>query len=195
MSQCVGRRLPSDTGRFEKTEEARLFRQKLMQRPLALRCGTCYIQPHELHSVVLQYLDGPVDSPSHTAFISGRSCCAPGVSAHYCSCAVVERARSLQGSHTPWLETSVCVTAVLWIACSAEGFTNPLATTHLDCKEVDIKSTPIRFLCLVGCSCAATAEARSVTWTQWQERQRALEPHPTVQLACQRTLLIPLRSC
>ena len=50
---------------LKNTVECRLFRQKLLQRPLALRCGTRYIQPHELHHVVVQYLDGPVDSLSH----------------------------------------------------------------------------------------------------------------------------------
>ena len=53
-------------GGLKKTDEARRFRQKLMKRPLALRCGTSYIQPHELHTVVERYLDGPVDSPSHS---------------------------------------------------------------------------------------------------------------------------------
>ncbi len=54
-------------GGLKKTDEARRFRQKLMKRPLALRCGTNYIQPHELHTVVERCL-------------------------HYCSYAVVERA-------------------------------------------------------------------------------------------------------
>ena len=50
-------------GGLKNTVESRRFRQKLLQRPLALRCGTRYVQPHELHRVVALYLDGPVDSP------------------------------------------------------------------------------------------------------------------------------------
>ena len=46
-------------GGLKKTVECRMFRQKLLQRPLALRCGTEYVQPHELHGIVSQYLDGP----------------------------------------------------------------------------------------------------------------------------------------
>ena len=50
---------------LKNTEECRLFPQKLLQSPLALRCSTLYVQPHEFHQVVSQYLDGPCDSPSH----------------------------------------------------------------------------------------------------------------------------------
>ena len=52
-------------GGLKNTVECRLFRQKLLQRPLALRCGTVYIQPHEMYRVVCRYLDGPWGSPSH----------------------------------------------------------------------------------------------------------------------------------
>ena len=52
-------------GGLKNTVECRLFRQKLLQRPLALRCGTEYVQPHEMCRIVDRYLDGPCDSPSH----------------------------------------------------------------------------------------------------------------------------------
>ena len=52
-------------GGLKNTVECRLFRQKLLQRPLALRCGTTYIQPHEMYRIVCRYLDGPWGSPSH----------------------------------------------------------------------------------------------------------------------------------
>ena len=52
-------------GGLKNTVECRMFRQKLLQRPLALGCGTEYVQPHELHRILSQYLDGPCDSPSH----------------------------------------------------------------------------------------------------------------------------------
>ena len=51
-------------GGLRNTVECRLFRQKLLQRPLA-RCGTEYVQPHEMCRVVERHLDGPCDSPSH----------------------------------------------------------------------------------------------------------------------------------
>ena len=52
-------------GGLKNTVECRLFRQKLLQRPLALRCGTEYVQPHEMCRIVDRYLDGLCDSPSH----------------------------------------------------------------------------------------------------------------------------------
>ena len=52
-------------GGLKNTVECRLFRQKFLQRPLALRCGTTYIQPHEMYRIVCRYLDGPWGSPSH----------------------------------------------------------------------------------------------------------------------------------
>ena len=51
--------------RIEEDGGITAFSPETHAAPFALRCGTRYIQPHELHSVVLQYLDGPVDSPSH----------------------------------------------------------------------------------------------------------------------------------
>ena len=36
-----------------------------LTRPLALRCGTTYVQPHELKGIIGAHLDGPVGSPSH----------------------------------------------------------------------------------------------------------------------------------
>ena len=59
--------LPGDhrqtPGGLKNTVECRLFRQKLLQRPLTLRCGTKYVQPHEMCRIVNRYLDGPWDSP------------------------------------------------------------------------------------------------------------------------------------
>ena len=46
-------------GCLKNTVERRLFRQELLQRPLALRCGTEYVQPHEMYWIVSRYLDGP----------------------------------------------------------------------------------------------------------------------------------------
>ena len=37
---------------LKNTVECRMFRQKLLQRPFALRCGTEYVQPHELQRIV-----------------------------------------------------------------------------------------------------------------------------------------------
>ena len=50
---------------LKNTVECRLFRQTLPQRPLALRCGTNYIQPSEMYRIICRYLDGPWGSPSH----------------------------------------------------------------------------------------------------------------------------------
>ena len=43
-------------GGLRKTDEARAFRRKLMQRPIALRGDTNFIQPHMLGAVVLPYV-------------------------------------------------------------------------------------------------------------------------------------------
>ena len=51
-------------GGLKNTVECRLFRQKLLQRPLALRCGTEYVQPHEMHQIVSRYLDISGPTPS-----------------------------------------------------------------------------------------------------------------------------------
>ena len=119
-------------GGLKKTEEPRLFRQKLMQRPLALRCGTRYIQPHELHSVVLQYLDGPVDSPSHNLRLLLDDPSVPQESQHIT--AVTQLWSELLGTTDVWLDTSVCATslAILWLAMRGEGISSPVAET-LDC--------------------------------------------------------------
>ena len=39
-------------GGLKNTVECRLFRQKLLQRPLALRCRTEYVQPHEKNQII-----------------------------------------------------------------------------------------------------------------------------------------------
>ena len=36
---------------LHQTEEAKMFRRKLLKRPLALRCPTEYIQPHGLADI------------------------------------------------------------------------------------------------------------------------------------------------
>ena len=119
-------------GGLKKTEESRLFRQKLMQRPLALRCGTRYIQPHELHSVVLQCLDGPVDSPSHNLRLLLADPTVPQESQHIT--AVTQLWSELLGTTDVWLDTSVCATslAILWLTMRGEGISSPVADT-LDC--------------------------------------------------------------
>ena len=125
-------------GGLKKTEEARLFRQKLMQRPLALRCGTRYIQPHELHSVVLPYLDGPVDSPSHNLRLLLADPTVPQESQHIT--AVTQLWSELLGTANVWLDTSVCATslAILWLAkASLHQLLKPL-TVQLVCRATEL---------------------------------------------------------
>ena len=119
-------------GGLKKTDEARRFRQKLMKRPLALRCGTCYTQPHELHTVVERYLDGPVDSPSHSLCRLLSDEVSPMESRHIT--AVTQLWSELLGTSDIWLDTSVCVSAfaILWLAMRGEGVTDPVAAT-LEC--------------------------------------------------------------
>ena len=69
-------------GGLKNTVESRRFRQKLLQHPLALKSGTQYVQPHELHQVVGQYLDGPVDSPSYKIKLLLEDPCEPHESEH-----------------------------------------------------------------------------------------------------------------
>ena len=104
------------SGDLKNTAEPRLFRQKLLQRPLALRYGTRYVQPHELHSVVVQYLDGPVDSPSHKLRLLLEDPCQPQDSEHIT--AVTQLWSELLGNQDIWLDTTLCATslAVLWLA-------------------------------------------------------------------------------
>ena len=45
-------------GGLRKSEEARMFRRKLMRRPIALRGDTNFISPHMLGAVVLPYVQG-----------------------------------------------------------------------------------------------------------------------------------------
>ena len=49
-------------GGLRKTDEAKTFRRKLLQRPIALRGDTEYIQPNMLGKVVLRHLE-EVDDP------------------------------------------------------------------------------------------------------------------------------------
>ena len=119
-------------GGLKNTAESRLFRQKLLQRPLALRCGAQYVQPHELHSVVVQYLDGAVDSPSHKLRSLLEESCQQQESEHMT--AVTQLWSELLGTQDVWLDTTLCATslAILWLAMKGEGISSPVADT-LDC--------------------------------------------------------------
>ena len=105
-----------------------VFRQKLLQRPLALRCGTEYVQPHEMCRVVERYLDGPCDSPSHQL----RQLSAnddPTDSEHIT--AVTQLWCEIFDNEETWLTTSVCATcfAILWLAIKGEGVSSMVAIT------------------------------------------------------------------
>ena len=105
-----------------------MFRQKLLQRPLALRCGTQYVQPHELHQVVGQYLDGPVDSPSHKLKLLLEDSGEPHESEHITAVTAVTQLWSeIFDNQAVWLDTSLCVTcfAILWLALKGEGVSSP----------------------------------------------------------------------
>ena len=119
-------------GGLKKTEEPMQFRQKLMQRPLALRCGTLYVQPHELHTIVSRYLDGPADSPSHILSLLLADSVLPPESQH--TTAVTQLWSELLGTTDVWLDTSLCAAslAILWLATCGEGVSSPIAET-LDC--------------------------------------------------------------
>ena len=115
-------------GGLRNTVECRLFRQKLLQRPLAPRCGTEYVQPHEMCRVVERYLDGPCDSPSHQL----RQLQAnddPTDSERIT--AVTQLWCEIFDNEETWLTTSVCVTcfAILWLAIKGEGVSSMVATT------------------------------------------------------------------
>ena len=107
-------------GGLKNTVECRLFRQKLLQRPLALRCGTEYVQPHEMCRVVNRYLDGPWGSPSHQLKQLLEETDDPSNSGHITAV-----------THHKWLTTTVCVTcfAILWLALKGEGVSSMVATT------------------------------------------------------------------
>ena len=114
------------------TVECRMFRQKLLQRPLARRCGIEYVQPHELHRIVSQYLDGPCDSPSHQLKLLLDDSEDPSCTKHIT--AVTQLWCEVLDKETVWLDTSVCVTcfAILWLAVKGEGVSSPVADS-LDC--------------------------------------------------------------
>ena len=116
-------------GGLKNTVECRLFRQKLLQRPLALRCGTEYVQPHEMHRIVSHYLDGPSDSPSHQLKLLLDDSEDPSCSKHIT--AVTQLWCEVLGQETVWLNTSVCATcfAILWLAVKGEGVSSPVADT------------------------------------------------------------------
>ena len=95
---------------------------------VALRCGTEYVQPHEMCRVVERYLDGPCDSPSHQL----RQLLAnddPTDSEHIT--AVTQLWCEIFDNEETWLTTSVCVTcfAILWLAIKGEGVSSMVATT------------------------------------------------------------------
>ncbi len=116
-------------GGLKNTVECRLFRQKLLQRPLALRCGTEYVQPHDMHRIVSQYLGGPCDSPSHQLKLLLDDANDPSSSKRIT--AVTQLWCEIFGKETVWLNTSVCVTcfAILWLAVKGEGVSSPVADT------------------------------------------------------------------
>ena len=97
-------------GGLKNTVECRLFRQKPLQRPLALRCGTEYVQPHEMCRVVERYLDGPCDSPSHQLkqLLANDD---PTDSEHIT--AVTQLWCEIFDNEETWLTTSVCVSHAL----------------------------------------------------------------------------------
>ena len=49
-------------GGLRNTTEAKMFRRKLLARPLGLRCDTEYVQPHLLGLVVAKFMNGAVGS-------------------------------------------------------------------------------------------------------------------------------------
>ena len=114
---------------LKKTEEAYRFRQKLQTRPLALRCGTTYVQPHELKGIIGAHLDGPVGSPSHCfrELLLGST---PQDDHSSWDC-VMTLWQQICGHGDPWLSTSVCLGAfaVLWMATLGEGVTDMTART------------------------------------------------------------------
>ena len=116
-------------GGLKNTVECRMFRQKLPQRPLAKRCGTEYVQPHELHRIVSPYLDGPCDSPSHKLKLLLDDSEDPLTSTHIT--AVTQLWSDIFDDEAVWLDTSVCVTcfAILWLALKGEGVSSPVADT------------------------------------------------------------------
>ena len=94
---------------IKNTVECKLFRQKLLQRPLALRCGTTYIQPHEMYRIVCRYLDGPWRSPSHQLkSLLEDADCSPRESKHMT--AVTQLWCEIFGKEQVWLDTAVCAT-------------------------------------------------------------------------------------
>ena len=106
-----------------------MFLQKLLQRPLALRCGTEYVQPHDMHRIVSQYLDGPCDPPSHQLKLLLDDAKDPSSSKHIT--AVTQLWCEILGDETVWLDTCLCVTcfAILWLAVKGEGVSSPVADT------------------------------------------------------------------
>ena len=88
-----------------------------------------YVQPHELHQVVSQYLDGPCDSPSHKLRLLLDDSENPLASTHIT--AVTQLRSEMFDDETVWLDTSVCVTcfAILWLALKGEGVSSPVANS------------------------------------------------------------------
>ena len=101
-------------GGLKNTVECRMFRQKLLQRPLALRCGTEHAQPHEMYWMDLAIL------PSHQLKLllddSEDSSCSSTL------LQLLRGARQRNGV--------VCVRfAILWLAIKGEGVSSPVANT------------------------------------------------------------------
>ena len=117
-------------GGVKNTVECRLFRQKLLQRPLALRCGTEYVQPHEMHQIISRYLDGPWGSPSHQLKLLLEEVEDDPTESEHIT-AATQLWCEIFGDEPAWLDTRVCVTcfAILWLALKGEGASSSVATT------------------------------------------------------------------
>ena len=112
-------------GGLRKTEEAKAFRRKLLQRPIALRGNTEYIQPHLLGKVVLRYLvdvDDPLVRAIRTLLIEllddAHQLSASGVATFLTICREVGCAVD-QVLLSPVYCTAVIV---LWLALHRERF-------------------------------------------------------------------------
>ena len=62
-------------GGLRNTTEAKMFRRKLLARPLGLRCDTEYVQPHLLGSVVAKFMIGTVGSTAEkwSSYLRGNA--------------------------------------------------------------------------------------------------------------------------
>ena len=102
-------------GGLRKSTAARRFRQKLLQRPVALRGNSDKVQPNTLFQVVVRYLTGTPHSPAYPV----AQLMKPDLHLPQNAQEQIEAlARELLGTHAPWLMGIVPRTAlaVLWLA-------------------------------------------------------------------------------